>query len=1117
MKYKAFISYRHCEPDSVAAKKIIKVVETYGVPKIIAEKHNINKHVGKLFRDEDELAAADNLSDVITEALDDSEYLIMICSPRYLESEWCMLEVQHWINRNGRKNIIAILLEGEPEDSFPRILTDYEENGKMIHAEPLAIDVRGSSQKEIVKNIDANKLRILSSLIGCNYDDLRRRQQEREKKNAIAAFATAFSVFAIITATVLISYNQVSKSNRELVQAYAELDEKNTEIEHQKDELADANTDLENKNTEIEEANRSLLSMNATALDKMADAKDADGNYIFAEVLDIAAYKTAVEAGADTSEYLKKISEHIDLYYEYLLIKVNSTEIGHGSLLRRSPGSMDLLGNEHYCIMVSDSEVYGYDVVEGAEICYKRINSDDRVVMLDGAKFAVLHYEARPQSIDYALTVTITDMLSGEEYLYSDSGAVTDAAFYDDTLIVLKQDYDSGSSCNVLLLDNTGDLKKSYEIKRHSMQIINGETILCDNARTINRSCYIYNFKTGEETEVDIKNYVRQPGISELSGNDYVISGADGYYYYNRNSFQYSHPIVTENEIIYNQVIPLDNAYAVNLRAYDFKNNTSRELFNENYTGNLRFTSNKSGSLYAYAANDMIEIVNTENGKNFRFNNFYGADVRKLILGENYVLLLFYEIDTSWLICFDPETFKVVDEGVFQERYDDAVSCGDAIHMFSYEKTAIDSYYCSDLASYKPVGVDVSGPLPYNDMYGDLTSSYISNNIVVVGDRGSDAAPEYYIINTLDGNVLGHYTPEEFGDILNVLYVDHDMDWIYSAPGVKNNFMTFNNSSKQNEYTWILPDFGEKIKSPESISDSVISFDGEPFMFFGTDIFYTKVQEDGSKIGVVYDAVSGKEKEKISFFDDKTDHFYIWENIRAEWQENKRSVRIYDGTELIETISHENAADVTASEHKPDIIFISSLDKITVYSLSEKRELMHFESDETSSSENDVVFEFGGQVFINTVRSVSSFYSGYTCEEANGKSYMMVANRYLVDTENWTVIKDFGARDNMHGITNFYYNEYLDLWGFVEYLGNGDHCNMVFRYPDTFEEAFTIKNCVAASPDGKYVYKINYRRAGRIMYQIPLLNDAEIVEKSTKILNAFGVTEDMLSSESVLG
>ena len=78
MKYKAFISYRHCQPDSAAAKMIIHIVETYGIPKTIIEKHHTDKKVGKLFRDEDELSAASNLSKAITDALDESEYLISI-------------------------------------------------------------------------------------------------------------------------------------------------------------------------------------------------------------------------------------------------------------------------------------------------------------------------------------------------------------------------------------------------------------------------------------------------------------------------------------------------------------------------------------------------------------------------------------------------------------------------------------------------------------------------------------------------------------------------------------------------------------------------------------------------------------------------------------------------------------------------------------------------------------------------------------------------------------------------------------------------------------------------------------------------------------------------------
>ena len=82
--YKAFISYRHAELDTKVAVEIQNRIERYIIPGSIRRELGI-KSIGRVFRDKDELPSTSDLNDNIKNAIINSEYLICICSPRYIE------------------------------------------------------------------------------------------------------------------------------------------------------------------------------------------------------------------------------------------------------------------------------------------------------------------------------------------------------------------------------------------------------------------------------------------------------------------------------------------------------------------------------------------------------------------------------------------------------------------------------------------------------------------------------------------------------------------------------------------------------------------------------------------------------------------------------------------------------------------------------------------------------------------------------------------------------------------------------------------------------------------------------------------------------------------------
>ena len=110
--YCAFISYRHLSPDQEIAKALHTAIETYRIPAGV-RKQTGRKHMGMVFRDQEELPLSSNLSADIETALDQSEWFIAICSPRYLESKWCLKELEYFVEHKGAERVLTVLVEGE--------------------------------------------------------------------------------------------------------------------------------------------------------------------------------------------------------------------------------------------------------------------------------------------------------------------------------------------------------------------------------------------------------------------------------------------------------------------------------------------------------------------------------------------------------------------------------------------------------------------------------------------------------------------------------------------------------------------------------------------------------------------------------------------------------------------------------------------------------------------------------------------------------------------------------------------------------------------------------------------------------------------------------------------
>ena len=284
--YDAFISYRHCELDSFVAEKIHKKLEAFKLPKAVRSKVKNGKHkIERIFRDLEELPLSDNLMDPITNALNNSDYLITICSPRYLESIWCMKEIEVFLKTHDREHVLVILAEGEPSEAFPELLrfeeiTSVDENGNQVttrrELEPLAADVRASDKKSRLKAIDNAVIKLSAEIFGLNYDDLKRRHRVQKIRRMAIIFGSIFAaqlIFAIVVSVMLI---KISNQN--------EL------ISHQNDQMAEQNQKITEQNMEIQDQYKELqdkyaASMATVSETLMGEGKRKDAAYALRSVL----------------------------------------------------------------------------------------------------------------------------------------------------------------------------------------------------------------------------------------------------------------------------------------------------------------------------------------------------------------------------------------------------------------------------------------------------------------------------------------------------------------------------------------------------------------------------------------------------------------------------------------------------------------------------------------------------------------------------------------------------------------------------------------------------------------------------------------------------------------
>jgi outer membrane protein assembly factor BamB len=206
-KYWAFISYSHV--DRKWGDWLHRALETYRPPFGLVGKAGRDGPVRRtnppIFRDREELPSSASLSDNINNALRESRYLIVICSPHAAVSRWVNEEIVYFKSLGREDRALCLIVEGEPNASDkpesgklecfpPGVRFRVDANGHVTdqRTEPIAADARKEGDGK--RNA---KLKLAAGLLGVNYNDLKQREKWRAVRRRVALVLAAGAIIGV--------------------------------------------------------------------------------------------------------------------------------------------------------------------------------------------------------------------------------------------------------------------------------------------------------------------------------------------------------------------------------------------------------------------------------------------------------------------------------------------------------------------------------------------------------------------------------------------------------------------------------------------------------------------------------------------------------------------------------------------------------------------------------------------------------------------------------------------------------------------------------------------------------------------------------------------------------
>ena len=212
-QYRAFISYSHA--DRAAARWLHRALESYRLPPRLIGRPGprgaVPPTLSPIFKDREDLPAANDLTAEVTAALQASGCLVVLCTPaaaasRYVEQEITLFRAAH-----PDRPILAALFDGEPDAAFPAALRQRSD-GTAI--EPLAADFRKAGDGKRLA-----LLKVIAGAAGVDLDALVQRDAQRRLRRVTGITVAAVIAMLIMALLTAFAFRARAEADRQRAEA----------------------------------------------------------------------------------------------------------------------------------------------------------------------------------------------------------------------------------------------------------------------------------------------------------------------------------------------------------------------------------------------------------------------------------------------------------------------------------------------------------------------------------------------------------------------------------------------------------------------------------------------------------------------------------------------------------------------------------------------------------------------------------------------------------------------------------------------------------------------------------------------------------------------------------
>lgn len=228
-KYWAFISYSH--RDARVATALQRALETYRLPRrlvgTVTALGALPAFLKPVFRDRDEMQAGADLKATVREALEQSRYLIVVCSPEAVRSPWVNREIVEFKKLHGEARVLALIAAGEPfssrmpgreaEECFPEALRFALTSAGLPQGEalePIAADLRpqGDGKRRAM-------LKLVAGMVGVGVDELVHRDAHRRARRMAMVASASLAGMAVMAVLTVMAVQSRIEAQSQRVQA----------------------------------------------------------------------------------------------------------------------------------------------------------------------------------------------------------------------------------------------------------------------------------------------------------------------------------------------------------------------------------------------------------------------------------------------------------------------------------------------------------------------------------------------------------------------------------------------------------------------------------------------------------------------------------------------------------------------------------------------------------------------------------------------------------------------------------------------------------------------------------------------------------------------------------